>query len=67
MSTDTVELELNLVAETPMAYGVTDDDPDDPVIWLPKSRVEVVSRAAVVGQTVTLEVPEWLAVDKGLA
>lgn len=65
MSQETVELELNLVAETAMAYGVTEDDPEDPVIWLPKSRVETLGRA-VLGSVVKFEVPEWLAVDKGL-
>lgn len=62
---DTVELRLNLVAETAMAYGITEDDPDDPVIWLPKSRVEALDRAAV-GTVVRFDVPEWLAIDKGL-
>ncbi len=65
MSDETVELKLNLVAETAMAYGVTEDDPDDPVIWLPKSRVEALDKT-VVGEVVRFDVPEWLATDKGL-
>ena len=65
MSNEVVELELNLVAQTAAAWGVTEDDPNDPVIWLPKSRVEAQGRP-VVGGVFTFEVPEWLAVDKGL-
>lgn len=63
---DTVELDLYLVAETPMAYGVTDEEPDDPVIWLPKSQVEL-QREVELGSVGKFDVPEWLAEAKGLA
>jgi hypothetical protein len=35
------------------------------VIWLPKSRVEMLD-TAVVGQVARFDVPEWLAIEKGL-
>lgn len=60
-----VELKLNFVAETGAAYGVTEDDPEDPVIWLPKSQVEKLCNNGL-DQIATFEVPEWLAIDKGL-
>jgi hypothetical protein len=62
-----VELKLNWVHETAAAYGVTEDDPDDPVVWLPKSQCEVDrSTASGLGNVCTFTVPEWLAIDKGL-
>lgn len=60
-----VELELLWVAETTMSWGVTEDEPDDPVIWLPKSQCEM-GKHTELGQTATFEVPEWLAIEKGL-
>ena len=65
MSGDTVELDLYFVAETAMAYGVTDEEPDDPVIWLPKSQVEMLSDTRL-GGVAKFDVPEWLAEAKGL-
>ena len=65
MSNDRVELELWLVAQTTMAYGVTDGEPDDPVIWLPKGNCEMLSSKGI-GRVNTFEVEEWLAIDRGL-
>jgi hypothetical protein len=65
MSQETVELDLYYVAETGLAYGVTEKDPEDPVIWLPKSRVEM-TKDVPLGKASTFEVPEWLAIEKGL-
>lgn len=66
MSSEPVELKLNLVAETTMAYGVTEDALDDPVIWLPKSQVELLGRKPELMGAIDLEIPEWLAIEKGL-
>lgn len=60
-----VELELRLVQQTALAYGVTEDEPDDPVIWLPKSQTELLDDVEL-GEVAKFEVPEWLAVEKGL-
>lgn len=65
MSCETVELELNFVAQTALAYGVTDDEPDDPVVWLPKSECEI-EGPDLLGKVCTFRVPEWLAIDNGL-
>ena len=62
---ESVELELHFVAQTAAAYGVTEEDPEDPVIWLPKSQVDKLCRNDV-GSVARFEVPEWLAIDKGL-
>lgn len=59
-------LQLRLVAQTGAAWGVTEDEPDDPVIWLPKSQVEIDDEDTELGEVATFEVPEWLAIDKGL-
>lgn len=67
MSREMHDFRLNFVAETGAAYGVTEDDPDDPVIWLPKSQVETDARSSDLGTVQTFEVPEWLAIEKGLA
>jgi hypothetical protein len=62
-----VELELQLLGETPGAFLVRDGDEDgDPEVWLPKSQVEVLSGGQI-DRPIKLEVPEWLAIDKGLA
>jgi hypothetical protein len=61
-----VELELQLLGETPEAFLVRDGDEDgDPEVWLPKSQVEVLSGGQI-DRPIRLEVPEWLAIDKGL-
>lgn len=37
----------------------------DPDIWLPKSKIEY-DETASTGDTIDVEVPEWLAEDRGL-
>jgi hypothetical protein len=66
MSREIVDLDLYFVAETALAYGVTESDPKDPVIWLPKSQVESNARPGDLGKVRNFEVPEWLATEKGL-
>lgn len=56
-----------LKAETGMAWLVSDgDDSDAPEAWLPKSQCEMITRNAVPGDVVEIEVPAWLAEQKGL-
>lgn len=62
--------ELIIVQETQMSWGVREeDDPLQPVIWLPKSRVERGRRRGTTGvrEVWEFEIPEWLAIEKGLA
>jgi hypothetical protein len=66
MSSEPVELELQLLGETAAAYLVRDGDEDgDPECWLPKSQTEVLNEPKV-GGIIKVEVPEWLAIEKGL-
>jgi hypothetical protein len=66
MSTETVELELQLLGTTPAALLVRDGDEDgDPEAWLPRSQIEVLSGGQI-NKSIKLEVPEWLAIEKGL-
>ena len=66
MAGDVVELDLQLLGETAAAYLVRDGDEDgDPEVWLPKSQVTVL-RGGTIDEEIKIEVPEWLAIDKGL-
>lgn len=64
-----VELDLLWIAETALAYGVKDSNdaskPDTPLIWLPKSQVDI-EHDAEISDICTFLVPEWLAIEKGL-
>ena len=58
-------------AETAHAWLLSDDDgsgvPSDmPDVWLPKSQCEMITPNARVGDAVEIEVPNWLADEKGL-
>ena len=64
---DSVILNLRLVAETGSAYGVTEDKMDDEAIWLPKSQVDMITHKPDIGDVVEVDVPEWLAIDRGLS
>lgn len=60
---ETVDIEAKLFKETDNAYGILEDAGsfDAPsVIWLPKSQTEYDGEG-------TFTIPEWLAVEKGLA
>ena len=62
-----VTVDLRLVAQTPAALGFTEDEPTDPVIWLPRSQIELDDPDTEMGDVVSVELPEWLAIEKGLA
>lgn len=66
MSKELVEIAVEIVRETALAYGVSDGTQDmdlgdgkQKLVWLPKSQVEIVSPGII-------EMPEWLAEAKGL-
>ncbi len=50
-----------IIRETAAAIYVTDDE--EKKVWLPKSQIEYEGEP---GDTVTIEMPEWLATDKEL-
>jgi hypothetical protein len=67
MASDPIEMDLEWVAETDLAYGVKEAPASrhDPVIWLPKSQVDV-EEGAQLNEVCTFLIPEWLVVEKGL-
>lgn len=64
MKSDIVDIACCRHAETAKAILVSDDDNRDNAVWLPKSQVEIENDGHANFVTVTL--PEWLAVEKGL-
>ena len=54
---------LEIVKETDRAILVSDGDTK---AWLPKSQIETTEQI-VVGKTMTITVPDWLAEEAGLA
>ncbi|MGS5046038.1 MULTISPECIES: hypothetical protein [unclassified Mameliella] len=60
---EVVDIEVILVAETPAAILVKEDEEADE-IWLPKSQIEIDGE---IGETGAVTLPEWLAIERGLA
>lgn len=59
-----ITLELKIRARTDRGVLVTEtDDEDAERIWLPLSEVEIVEKA---NGTASIDMPEWLAQDRGL-
>lgn len=63
MKSDLIDLDVQVLHQTDKAAMVTLDVPDNGV-WLPKSQIELNETGIAGIMTVTL--PEWLALDKGL-
>lgn len=70
---DTEEYDLFLVNETPKAWGVLKEEPDDAdfpkelIIWLPKSQVTMLTHSSREYAPVKIDIPDWLALDKGIS
>jgi len=60
---DLVEVDIVLHHETDKAYLVSTDGKRDKAVWIPKSQCQQVDGE---GQHRTMEMPEWLAIDRGL-
>ena len=64
-----VELEVYLQVISDNAYGVYENVPEfgieQELIWIPKSEVES-DNITETDSLVTIEIPEWLATEKGL-
>ena len=58
------EVTVKMIAETPLAYLVSDDDGES-AVWLPKSQTGLEYQADI-GETVNVTIPEWLAIEKEL-
>ena len=62
------DYDVQLHHETPGergAYLVSDDGDKDKAVWIPKSQCEIEPSPTGHGYVITL--PEWLAIEKGLA
>ena len=64
MRSDIIDIEGQIHAKTERAILFSDDGEKDGAVWLPLSQVEVDMRA---GGAATVTLPEWLAVERGLA
>jgi hypothetical protein len=60
---DLVEVDAVLHHETGKAFLVSTDGNRDNAEWLPKSQCQEVERRK---RSIKLEMPEWLAADRGL-
>ena len=60
---DMVSIACNILRETALAILINDGDES---VWLPKSKIEYDENAVDSDKVTTVEVPEWLAEDKGL-
>jgi len=63
MSTGLVDIEMIELRRTAKAVLVKEEELADPV-WLPLSQVEIDGDGL---RAVTVTLPEWLAIEKGLA
>jgi hypothetical protein len=63
MKSNLVDIDVQVLHETEKAALVTVDVPDNGV-WLPKSQIELSETG--IGGIMTMTLPEWLALDKGL-
>ena len=56
------EIVVEIKGETDMAFLVSDGDTQ---VWIPKSQIEN-PEDCILGKTSTIEIPEWLALEKEL-
>ena len=63
MKSDLIDLEMLLHHETEKAILVSDDGDEKKAVWIPKSGCEFERKD---GSFVTVTMPEWRALDKGL-
>ena len=62
---DIIEVEITFLHETEKAILVR-GGPHENQIWIPKAQVELLDPDALYGTVTTIEMPEQLAIDKGL-
>jgi hypothetical protein len=62
---DPMEISVHLHFETDGAILVSDDGNRSQALWLPKSQITMPTRYSV-NASITIEIQEWLAIDKGL-
>lgn len=57
---NTIECDVNLIKESEKAYLVSDGDYE---VWIPKSQARLIYEKGI---PTKIELPEWLAMEKGL-
>jgi hypothetical protein len=63
MSKETVEVAVEILEEREASWLVSDGDRE---VWIPKSQIEDSKDELTEGVHTTIEIPEWLAQDRGL-
>lgn len=61
--TEDVEIDVTIIATTPDALLVDDSDVQ---VWLPRSQILNYDSDWSIDDIVKIEIPEWLATDRGL-
>lgn len=61
---DIIEITGTRHRETEKAIFFSDDGVQKNAVWLPKSQIEITETDG--GSTVVVDIPEWLADEKGL-
>lgn len=64
MKSDLVDVTVQAHVESEKAILVSDDGERDNAVWLPKSQIEIERKTSNI---MVITMPEWLAVEKGLA
>lgn len=66
---ETATIEGTVERETDLAILIAIDGDLEHKEWIPKSQIEWESSGGIfkVGDSVEIEIPEWLAIEKGLA
>lgn len=64
MKSDLIDITMQIHHRTERAVLASDDGDKDKAVWLPLSQVEVSMKG---GGFAEITMPEWLAVEKGLA
>lgn len=62
MKSDIVDIELHRHHETEKAVLVSDDGDEKSAVWLAKELIEI----ETLGNNISVAMPEWLAMEKGL-
>ena len=63
-----LELEIRLTQGKAQAFfdGELDENGREVWVWLPLSQIEIENNGNAKGKLVTVLMPEWLAIDKGI-
>ena len=63
MSNKNIEIAVDIKHMTDSAVLVSDGNKE---VWIPKGQIEDYTDELIVGHSITVLIPEWLALDKGL-